>query len=208
MHSASEQFDEQLRKAVLRLSDGNFSQEIREVAEHYLDIYQESLSYSADEKWARKEASRRIGVMGDIARKIVDSPQRIKSGMRLQRTGIILWVLAPFLSFGISLIMRSVSPVMEPYFAQLASGANNLMLIGGAVTAVGAFKARRINAKSMILGSSGYFVFSILCFIAVRSNPFPTPFLYFVLSMAMYCYLPFLTGFAISFGMLRVAVYR
>lgn len=150
-------FEQSLRQAVKRLSKANFDQSIREVVEHYQDICNEALASGKSPEQSVQLANRRIGVIGDIARKIVDSPARIKKGKRLQILGATLWILAPFLSFITFWMLRdfaqnaSTAPIWLTAITILFD-ARVMIIIGGLLVGFGAFRMIKLPIKSIAIG--------------------------------------------------------
>ena len=154
-HSVSS-FERSLRTAVRRLAKGSYDASIQEVVEHHEDLYAEILSKGISEKEATIEANRRIGLVGDIARKIVDSPSRCQKGIRLQALGVALWVLAPFLSLGLVMQLRSFAQeaLTAPLWLILVSGlfsAKTICIVAGLVVGVGVFRSQKVSTKAVSL---------------------------------------------------------
>jgi hypothetical protein len=151
--NAVEQFESDLRKSVKRLSRGNYEDSIREVCEHYDDLYTEALSKGIREKEAGVIAEGRLGVIGDIARKIVDSPARIRKGIRLQWLGATMLVLSPFYMNNIFQAFLWLFPkkwLLDSAYVRIA---NPIFMLCTVIIAIGAFKARHLSWKPVSFGT-------------------------------------------------------
>jgi hypothetical protein len=151
-------FEQSLRMAVKRLAKGNFEDAIREVVEHYQDLHGEALSKGASSREAQQIATRRIGVVGDIARKIVDSPARVKSGIRLQWLAALLWVCTPFVSWQIIRLFTSYrNPIIFP---------DPVIIIVGVLAMIGGFRASKISWKPPAFALSFFLAFTVFSLIS------------------------------------------
>ena len=157
---AIEQFEQDLRKAVRRLSRENFDDSITEVSNHFQDLLSESLRSGKSDSDAESYASRRIGSVGDIARKIVESPAIKQGGHRLQWIAVTLWIGIVYIHI---LALRYFGYFMSLSEFFLVTGDYILFLIG-CVAGIGVFKSRSVSWRSLLTGFVGVMAIFLVSF--------------------------------------------
>lgn len=146
-------FEQRLRKAVRRLSrKRHYDDAVREVTGHFQDLYQEQISTGVGEVEANRTASRRLGLIGDIARQIVSSSAEVAVGKRLQVIGVISWVCVPFIWSYIANWLGTLHLAGQWLFVVDIS----LMILPGMLVAVGCFLARKLLPKQLLGGFAAY----------------------------------------------------
>ena len=146
------QFESDLRNAVKRLSRGNFDDSIREVCEHYEDLYQESLTNGLSKVEAQVKASEQIGAINGIARQIVN-PWNKRRGFKLQFAAMVLLPFGSIFYWLLSQVRtKDGSPIWEfwPFDPQPLE---TWMLYGaGAIFALGILTAKKLSTPALVAG--------------------------------------------------------
>ncbi len=201
-------FEQSLRCAVRRLARGNYEASIREVIDHHHDLMQEELSNGKSEADSKFTASQRIGIVSDIARKIVDSPARLTTGKWLQFVGIALWVLVPILLEYLSLFASQLPYPYSIYIGGIFPRTYSTILVGGLVTAIGWFSSAKIEGKAIAIGSLCLVLMGIRFSIVIESQT-GSPYSAHVAMMIIRArFLSFLIGLGVGAAILRLYHYR
>ncbi len=205
---ANKCFEQSLRSAVRRLARGNFEDSIREVIDHHHDLMQEELSNGKSEADSEITASQRIGLVGGIARKIVDSPARLTTGKRLQFVGIALWVLVPILLEYLSLFASQLPYPYSSYIGGVFPRAYSTILVGGLVTAIGWFSSAKIEGKAIAIGSLCLVLMGIRFSIIMESQTGSPYSAHVVMMIIRARFASFLIGLGVGAAILRLYHYR
>ncbi|MBI1335017.1 MAG: hypothetical protein GC165_19305 [Armatimonadetes bacterium] len=96
MHSAVGDFESVLRGAVRRRTRKDYSDEIREIVEHYEDLYEEGLLAGKSDVESKRLADGRIGTIDEIASRIISASTK-SIALRLQWLAASLWLVGAFL---------------------------------------------------------------------------------------------------------------
>ena len=146
------QFESDLRNAVKRLSRRNFDDSIREVCEHYEDLYQESLTNGLSVGEAQVKAGEQLGAINGIARQIVN-PWNKQRGFKLQFAAMVLLPFGSIFYWLLSQVRtKDGSPIWEfwPFDPQRLE---TWILYGaGAIFALGILTAKKLSTPALVAG--------------------------------------------------------
>ncbi len=144
---AVSQFETSLMRATRR--KGNDDQ-VREVASHYDDLYQEALNKGATIEEARKHADEHIGNVADIAKRIRAGNGK-SSGFKLQWIAMALWFLGIFMPIVAEMNGYLVGSLWGRIIEAVQPLGLSMVYAGGFLAALGIFRANRVASLAFCL---------------------------------------------------------
>ena len=206
MNSSS--FEKSLCEAIKRLSKGNFEDSIREVVGHYDDIYDEAVAKGIAPAQAIKLANGRIGLIGNIARKIVDSPARVKQGIQIQVAGVLLWFLIPTLVELSWYVLAQLPYSVEHVIFGLLPRLYHTIFLGGVITAFGWFRSSRANWKTIGIGAACLLLMGIRLYFLMGAQPDTHNAGEIAVGIIFSRFLAYVLGVLVGATLLRLYLYR
>lgn len=145
MANAIDRFRIDLSEKVRRISRNPVHEDsINEIVAHFEGIYSEARNTGRDEDMAEQEARRRIGSLHRMGLQIVDTPGRVRTGVRIQKAMLVGYTLTTVVYF-----LAIVGCLGR---ASLLTPAMEFLMGCGVLMGVGCFVARRFVWKGLVIG--------------------------------------------------------
>ncbi len=143
------QFEEALRRATRRKGAAD---QVKEVASHYDDLYNEALNKGASVEDARKHADEHIGDVAEIAKEIRSGNGK-SNGFRIQWIAMCLLFFGAFFYWGLSLFRKpDGSPIWEFWKFDPEIIGTVAIYLAGALLAFGVVKAKKLSVPALAVG--------------------------------------------------------